>query len=123
MTDQPDPSLARCVCGSPAAVLAANRGEFRRDVACLCCSARTPYFPTRAEAIVAWNRMQDADAWRPIETAPVDESVQVWTGHYQHTAIFNHCRGWCALADDVELVPQPTYWRPLPAPPSGADNG
>ena len=59
------------------------------------------------------------DGWRDIAEAPRDGAcVQVWTGHYQHTAWYNdNLPGWCAMADDVELVFQPTHFRDLPAPP------
>lgn len=57
--------------------------------------------------------------WQPIATAPHDGTViQLWAGYYQHTGTFiSSMDCWCALADDVELVPQPTQWRPLPDPP------
>ena len=59
------------------------------------------------------------DGWRDIAEAPRDGTcVQVWTGTYQHTAWYDdNLPGWCAMADDVELVFQPTHFRDLPAPP------
>ncbi len=62
---------------------------------------------------------REAGAWQPIESAPCDEVLLLWTGNYQHTGMFDSgdtC--WRAIADDVELVPRPTHWMPLPAPPA-----
>jgi hypothetical protein len=70
------------------------------------------------------NAALEEGAWRPIETAPIDErflaSVDgevriVQFGKTSHVPIY----GWCLAdqgAEDFDLC-SPTHWMPLPKPP------
>jgi len=64
VTDQPDPPLARCACGVEGR-FNENRTGYGWLIGCRgpfhACGARTPRYPTCAEAIAAWNRMQGVD--------------------------------------------------------------
>lgn len=60
----------------------------------------------------------DDGGWRPIETAPEDgTSVLIWDGRRVSQSEYitsHHFSGWmtCYMGR-----PEPTHWRPLPAPP------
>lgn len=64
-----------------------------------------------------------SDAWLPIETAPKDRSILIYTGAGIVEAIWD--RRWeqlpCYATYDgcggVALECQPTHWMPLPVPP------
>lgn len=54
--------------------------------------------------------------WRPVETAPTDRAVLVWTGHSYELAFLDaHGSGWFATWDRRAL--KPTFWSPLPERP------
>lgn len=74
----------------------------------------------------------DNGGWRPIETAPKDGTrIDLWQhGHWITDAFWDKGEGWwcvdsrysdgepCLLA----ISPDPTHWRPLPAPPATPHN-
>ena len=60
--------------------------------------------------------------WRPIETAPPDTAVLLYgfgyaVGHYNTLAKQWVGYGWDSPETLAMNTRQPTYWRPLPAPP------
>ena len=65
--------------------------------------------------------------WRPIETAPKDESsILVYARHGFYVAFW--FEGWLAVDDNKHgpyplRGPSPTHWMPLPAPPEEAIRG
>lgn len=69
----------------------------------------------------------DAEAWRPIETAPEGKAVLVLADDgfcaegKKHTR--GYYKGWwvCSSACDPKESLQPTHWQPLPAPPVNND--
>lgn len=83
-------------------------------LSCYCCGAE---FFTDKEAIKAWDTR--SDDWQPIETAPKDGTkVMVWRPdcdfHHPHAAfdVYEN-EAWHRSRPSA----QPTYWKPLPAPP------
>lgn len=61
--------------------------------------------------------------WQPIETAPTDEIVDLYSLHKAWVHI-RHCNArryfgkWYAQGSSGwEEVPSPTHWMPLPDPP------
>lgn len=74
----------------------------------------------------------DGLAWRPIESAPTNESVLIFVEHMEHygPGIYRAIqvdmgtgRRWMTTAAgcgrDLGQNGSPTHWRPLPAPPVG----
>jgi hypothetical protein len=67
-----------------------------------------------------------ADKWRPIETAPMDETrLLIWDGKMMVTAHrWNIGKNWLWQADGSDgyecenSFDEPTHWMPLPAPPT-----
>lgn len=65
-------------------------------------------------------------AWRDIGSAPKDTRVIVWNGEDVCEAEnrSDTISGWWSAEDirDYEngcwMIPQPTHWQPLPAPPA-----
>ena len=69
------------------------------------------------------------DAWQPIETAPKD-GKEIWANDTSGLTSFcvaywlsgNEWSGWVyeddLFLDNNPLGPNPTHWRPLPAPPA-----
>lgn len=69
--------------------------------------------------------------WRPIETAPINQSVLIWCPHCEHygdpvyrgmLVDMGTGRRWSCSAIGMgrDLAPMdvhPTHWMPLPAPP------
>lgn len=62
--------------------------------------------------------------WRPIETAPKEGSILLWTGNAEKPTMFwgamreygKHARpGWWIVTSGISV--EPTHWQPLPAPP------
>ena len=65
------------------------------------------------------------EGWRPIESAPVDESIFVWCRvwgryiGYQERIADTEATQWCDWKGDKGLLP-PVCWQPLPEPPTPA---
>ena len=66
--------------------------------------------------------------WQPIETAPKDATVLVWSAGDCTVAQSDGRGGFLALADGMPAFHgdgssavwvHPTHWQPLPAPPHG----
>jgi hypothetical protein len=56
--------------------------------------------------------------WQPIETAPKEEPVIVWSTQYQVMIEIQFNRGSWWIADfDIPLLEPVTHWMPLPEPP------
>lgn len=62
--------------------------------------------------------------WKAIETAPLHETVLLWNGDEVVTGSRDgtHCDWWSDYdmgdyESGLPMVPQPTHWMPLPAPP------
>ena len=85
-------------------------------------------FGVEAEAAAEIERLRSLVTWRPIETAPLETDVLVFspTDHPQVLAArqvnTEHGTWWefCdeALCDMAPEGPQPTHWLPLPPPPT-----
>jgi hypothetical protein len=63
---------------------------------------------------------QQVNEWQPIETAPLDGTVvDVWNDGERVIDAWFHDGRW--LTSDVEWTSElePTYWMPIPPPPSG----
>lgn len=77
------------------------------------------------EEVRLWNRRApEAQAWRPIESAPDETTVLVSglaynTGPDRFVAVAARCGGgWFEEgAEEGETLYPPTHWQPLPAPP------
>lgn len=86
---------------------------------------------SREFAITAWNTrthsaeiagaLRDAEMWQPIESAPRTGIAvllwQTWKSGRDCTTIGHYANGWCDRFNE-EMTPEPTHWRPLPAPPA-----
>ena len=61
------------------------------------------------------------DGWRGIESAPRTGIAvllwQPWKSGRDCTTIGHYANGWCDRFNE-EMTPEPTHWRPLPAPPT-----
>ena len=64
--------------------------------------------------------------WKPIETAPRDRQILIFTGMAIYSAcwvknMFNYDEAWLVAAyggdGDQLIVKNPTHWMPLPEPP------
>jgi hypothetical protein len=98
------------------------------------CGAQGGFAPTEADAIAKWNTRAPASTaamgWRPIETAPKDETpVDLWSpewGGERHTNMrrVGLSKG-NVFYDPVEsgicCVRGATHWMPLPPAPQGDD--
>jgi hypothetical protein len=59
---------------------------------------------------------QEAEGWRPIETAPKDVWVLVWTPT-RSTVAYRKAEGsWRDVGGGLFIAP--THWMPLPPPPT-----
>lgn len=65
--------------------------------------------------------------WQPIDTAPKDRRLLVWTGQNSHCAqwVQNPYTGdeaWmiAITADNQQVIVKATHWQPLPEPPQPA---
>lgn len=70
-----------------------------------------------AEAAAEIERLRAALAWQPIETAPRDGRILVWsavTGPY----VTQHIDGEWPWGRFGQWYPRPTHWRPLPDAPA-----
>ena len=64
--------------------------------------------------------------WRPMETAPHDKRVMVWSGREMYCAHWAQNPMTCDEAwivaewgtDGDQALVKPTQWRPLPLPPN-----
>lgn len=70
--------------------------------------------------------------WQPIETAPQEERVLIWTDTRKDADDFRYvhqvCEGEHVILAQVgilygsewtkELIGKPTHWQPLPSPPT-----
>ncbi len=65
--------------------------------------------------------LRDAEMWQPIESAPRTGIAvllwQPWKSGRDCTTIGHYANGWCDRFNE-EMTPEPTHWRPLPAPPA-----
>lgn len=69
-------------------------------------------------------------AWRPIETAPTDGTkIDVWVKKHRITDVYwSDIQGWWCIdghygpeePTPLAIIPAPTHWLALPAPPSAA---
>lgn len=60
----------------------------------------------------------DAAAWRPIATAPKDETcILVPYKHVGCVVVSFWGAGWRETTNGLMLRDEPTHWQPLPAPP------
>ena len=62
--------------------------------------------------------------WKPIETAPEDRPLLLWTGSNQYVGTWaqNPFTGdvsfiVCTLESGDQVLIKPTHWQPLPQPP------
>lgn len=60
--------------------------------------------------------------WQPIETAPHDGTRVIvwsrdWAGGSEIAEFDGFFDAWAESGDGALLIPGPTHWRPLPAPP------
>ena len=66
------------------------------------------------------------DGWQPIETAPMDGTpillmlAEDVLGSRMHVGVFHHNTRLIAGHFHFDM-PQPTRWRPLPAPPAAEE--
>lgn len=87
-----------------------------------------------ARAAVLADRERRAESWRPIETAPKFQGeIDIWgkCGRYTNCSwnrqTYGSELGWVyesAYDCDgpvMDLVPGPTHWMPLPAPPTPSE--
>ena len=73
-----------------------------------------------------WQAAKKQDEWQPIETAPTDCEVLIWTGENRYVAkwaknIETDEIGWIVadLGDGNRVIANsPTHWMPLPPPPA-----
>lgn len=74
---------------------------------------------------------QEQQEWKPIETAPKDKRVSVWTGQAVYAAhwaknILTDDEAWIVAefgdSGDQVLV-RPILWKPLTAPPTEQEGG
>lgn len=72
-----------------------------------------------------WRKRAESYGWQPIETAPKDQRILVWTGVEMYCAhwaknIFTDDEAWIVAQwgdnRDQALV-RPTHWMPLPEQP------
>lgn len=104
-------------------------------IECYQCDCHTAHLDTPEQAIAAWNRRapveRQAPEWMPIETAPKDKRVLVWSGQEIYAAdwaknIFTGDEAWIVAewGDDREQVlVRPTHWKPTGAAPAGGETG
>lgn len=75
----------------------------------------------RAHSAQIAGALRDAERWQPIESAPKTGIAvlmwQPWKSGRDCTTIGHYANGWCDRFNE-EMTPEPTYWRPLPAPPT-----
>lgn len=72
--------------------------------------------PLHLEAAAALEAARE-DGWQPIETAPHVELAEVLLFNGSEVCAGGWWEGrWTTAHDEIE--PQPTHWRPLPAPPA-----
>jgi Lar family restriction alleviation protein len=76
---------------------------------------------TRTHSAEIAGALRDAERWRPIESAPHTGIAvllwQPWKSGRDCTTIGHYANGWCDRFNE-EMTPEPTHWRPLPAPPT-----
>ena len=112
-----------CGCSWRADALAAtNKGE--RFVAC----GNDPCGAIEARAIRALPLPAGGSGWRPIETAPIDQEIDVWVarsedghayshGYRQERVVWNATDQYWEGERTAILPRQVTHWQPLPAAP------
>ena len=70
--------------------------------------------------------MNDAQGWQPIDTAPNDEPILIYTPTWgaliavrsgEFGEWLSRMQVPVSISDETEA---PTHWQPLPAPPEGA---
>lgn len=99
------------------------------SVKCTVCCAESNWFKTDGYALEAWNTR--ADQWQPIETAPHDKRVLVWSGHEIYAANWvkhpiTGDEAWCVAewGDGDQALVKPTLWMPIDCPkPMEKTNG
>lgn len=65
----------------------------------------------------------EARAWRPIETAPKDQSsiLIIDSDNFITIGEFSEKRGCFANTEECWKIETPTHWMPLPEPPKGVE--
>lgn len=58
--------------------------------------------------------------WHDIATAPVWTDLLTWNGKAVQMAYRYEMTAWSQTGSGLRLVPQPTHWTPVPAPPEAA---
>lgn len=75
----------------------------------------------RAHSAEIAGALRDAERWQPIESAPRTGIAVLlwkpWKSGRDCTTIGHYANGWCDRFNE-EMTPEPTHWRPLPAPPT-----
>lgn len=112
-----------CGCSWRADALAAtNKGE--RFVAC----GNDPCGAIEARAIRALPLPAGGSGWMPIETAPIDQEIDIWVarsedghtyshGYRQERVVWNATEAYWEGERTAIFPQQATHWQPLPAAP------
>lgn len=98
-------------------------------VRCYVCHVETCREETDVDAITTWNRrapVEQAPEWLPIEAAPKDKRILVWTGQERYAAHwaqnpFTGDEAWIVAEwgdDRDQALVKPTHWAELIAAPS-----
>lgn len=108
-----------------------NKLGEHKDEASAIAAAQADYESRILSALTTEPGAPEQAQWRPIETAPKDGTrVDLWQqGHRVTDAFWDEGEEWwCidSLYSDGEpcplaVSPEPTHWRPLPAPPKAGD--
>lgn len=124
----PDDSL-RHKAGAVAAFLESTLRTNSRDITDWCDDVEAAANTLRKALAAAPQAPQQAEPWRPIETAPRDPdgpNLLLSNGRSVHEGGWvlvsdpedytRKCYGWWDVSGG--MLPEPTHWMPLPAPPA-----